>query len=114
MLDETKWRVNQGKWSDVDSTVADSPRHPEKDCNQSFYSDRNACGAQAVVAHIFFDATLEELIGEMVKSQISFFIEMSVRRTNIFPEMSVRRLHSTSNVYILHHTLICMVWNRAI
>ena len=79
-LDETKWRVNQGKWSDVDSTVADSPRHPEKDCNQSFYSERNACGAQATVAHIFFDASLEELIGEMVMPRISFFIELSVRR----------------------------------
>jgi len=68
-IDEAKWRVNQGNWDDIGSSESGSE---DETSMQNFPTARpggvtqrgTATHARHATAHIFFEATWQELVGE--------------------------------------------------
>jgi len=74
-LDEAKWRVNQGNWSDVGSSDEDGGASMHNMPTARFSGNVESllgCGPHATV-HMFFDATWEEVVGE--QSDIDVYME---------------------------------------
>ena len=67
-IDEAKWRVNQGNWDDIGSSEYGSQdetsMHNMPTARPGGVAQRgNATHAPHATAHIFFDATWQELVG---------------------------------------------------